>query len=196
MSSHAEIFDAIYRGNVWGSGSGAGSREEVTRGYRSYLHSFLRSNRIGSVVDLGCGDWQIARHMDWTGIDYTGVDVSSVALDSARQFARPGVRFLHANALTDALPPADLLIAKDVLQHWSNDDILAFLPKLRNYRAALIINGFPEALMNNLNQNIATGPYHRPVDLGQTPFNLPGWFVFGFQTEEPKFIYLWTRPAS
>ena len=65
MPSHEEIFDAIYRGNVWGSGSGAGSREEVTRGYRSYLHSFLRSNRIGSVVDLGCGDWQI--RAKWTG---------------------------------------------------------------------------------------------------------------------------------
>src|ERR1700761_7129326 len=101
MSSHAEIFDDIYRRNLWGSGSGAGSREEVTRVYRSYLHSFLRANRIASVVDLGCGDWQTARHMDWSGIDYLGLDVSSLALETAKQFARPGVRFLQANALRD-----------------------------------------------------------------------------------------------
>jgi hypothetical protein len=116
-----------------------------------------------------------------------------VVLETAKQFTRPGVKFLNANAVSDELPGADLLIAKDVLQHWSNDDILAFLPRLKNYRVALIINGFPDALMGRLNQDIATGAYHRPVDLSQPPFNLPGWFVFGFQTEESKFVYLWTR---
>jgi SAM-dependent methyltransferase len=193
MPSHAEIFDRIYRDNVWGQGSGIGSLEEHTRAWRAWLHSFLRSNRIASVVDLGCGDWQTARYLDWRGIDYAGIDVSSVALKAAAQFARPGIRFLQVNAVSGDLPDADLLIAKDVLQHWSNDDILAFLPKLRKYRAALIVNGFPENLMGRLNENIATGAYHRPLDLSQPPFGLPGWFVFGFQTEEPKFVYLWTR---
>jgi hypothetical protein len=147
MSSHTEIFDRIYRDNVWGQGSGTGSREGHTRAWRAWLHSFLRSNRIASVVDLGCGD----------------------------------------------LPGAGLLIAKDVLQHWSNDDIPAFLPSLKKYRAALIVNGFPDSPMGRLNENIATGAYHRAVDLSQPPIDLPGWFVFGFETEEPKFVHLWTH---
>jgi SAM-dependent methyltransferase len=170
-----------------------GSREELTRGYRSYLHAFLRNNRISSVVDLGCGDWQIARHMDWTGIDYTGIDVSSVVLETVQQFARPGVRFMQANAVTDPLPAADLLIAKDVLQHWSNDDILAFLPKLENYRAALITNGFPAELMNLLNLDVPTGHVQRAIDISRPPYNVPGFFVFGFLTEQPKLVYLWQR---
>ena len=140
MPSHAEIFDDIYRNNLWHGGSGSGSREEMTREYRAFLRTFVHDNQIASVVDLGCGDWQIARHLDWTGIDYTGVDVSSVVLNDTKSFAREGVRFLHANAVTDPLPAADLLIVKDVLQHWSNADILAFLPRLQNYRLALITN--------------------------------------------------------
>lgn len=189
--SRAEIFDQIYRDQLWGQGSGGGSREEVTRAWRVYLQSFLSANRIASVLDMGCGDWQIARHMDWSGIDYLGVDVSALVLKTTRQFARPGVRFLQADGVSDDLPAADLLIAKDVLQHWSNDDILAFLPRLKNYRAALIVNGFPHTMMGRINENIATGPYHRPVDLSRPPFNLKGWFVFGFHTEEPKYVFLW-----
>ena len=84
--------------------------------------------------------------MDWTGIDYLGVDVSKVALENTRGFARPGVAFRQLNAVTEPLPPADLLVAKDVLQHWSNADILALLPKLSSFRYALITNGFlPDA---------------------------------------------------
>ena len=91
------------------------------------------------------------------------------------------------------MPKADLLIAKDVLQHWSNDDILAFIPRLRNYRAALVTNGFHEMRMLRLNQNISTGDV-RPVDLARSPFNLPGWYVYGFETEEPKWTFLWSNP--
>jgi hypothetical protein len=41
---------------------------------------------------------------------------------------------LHANAVTELLPTADLLIVKDVLRHWSNADILAFLPQSRSWK--------------------------------------------------------------
>jgi SAM-dependent methyltransferase len=141
MPSHAEIFDDIYRSDAWSGGSGMGSREELTRDYRTFLQYFLNDNHIKSVVDLGCGDWQFSRHMDWTGIDYTGLDVSTLALERAQAFARPGIRFAQVNAVTDPLPAAEILIVKDVLQHWSNADIQAFLPQLRNYRGALITNG-------------------------------------------------------
>ncbi|HWF65181.1 MAG TPA: class I SAM-dependent methyltransferase [Rhizomicrobium sp.] len=193
MPSHAEIFDNIYRNDLWRCGSGSGSREELTRDYRTFLQNFMRENRIASVVDLGCGDWQFSRHMDWTGIDYTGVDVSSVVLAATKAFSREGVRFLHANAVTDPLPAADLLIAKDVLQHWSNADILAFLPRLQNYRVALFTNGFPRHALAYVNCDMPTCFQYRPIDLSRPPFSLPGQWVFSFQAGDPKMVFRWSR---
>ena len=195
MPSHADIFDNVYRNDLWRGGSGSGSREDLTRDYRTFLQNFMRGNRIASVVDLGCGDWQFSRHIDWTGIDYSGVDVSSVVLGATKTFSREGVRFLHANAVTDPLPAADLLIVKDVLQHWSNADILAFLPQLQNYRVALITHGFPRQALAYVNCDMPTGFHYRPVDPGKPPFNVKGQFVFKFHAGDPKLIFQWTRMA-
>ncbi len=195
MPTHSEVFDTIYRNDLWQGGSGPGSREEVTRGYRGYLKLFMQVNHIASVVDLGCGDWQIARHMDWTGIDYVGVDTSRVVLESTQKFTRDGVSFLHANAVIDRLPPADLLIAKDVLQHWPNADILAFLPQLAKFRFALITNGCAPSMHAKLNEDINVG-FCRAINLAQPPFNLPGCCVYGFKADEPKLVFLWMQPAA
>ncbi len=195
MATHAQTFDSIYQRGLWGGGSGAGSSEATSRDYRTFLKVFLTVNRIKSVLDLGCGDWEIARHMDWTGIDYTGVDVSKVVLEKTREFEKPGVRFLCANAVTDDLPSADLLIAKDVFQHWPNGDILAFLPRLKNYRAALITNGFHPNALARRNQDIAVGDY-RAVELSKPPFNLNGWYVYDFEADETKWVFLWSNPTS
>jgi SAM-dependent methyltransferase len=80
MPTHGEIFDFIYRNDVWKGGSGASSHEEATREYREFLTQFMQAAKITSVVDLGCGDWQFSRYIDWSGIDYTGVDASAVVL--------------------------------------------------------------------------------------------------------------------
>jgi SAM-dependent methyltransferase len=194
MPTHSEIFDSIYRENFWKTGSGPGSREEVTRAYRDWLQDFLSVNRIASVVDLGCGDWQVARHMDWVGIDYVGVDASALALQETQKFARPGVRFLHADGVTEPLPPADLLIVKDVLQHWSNADILAFAPQLAKFRFALITNGFSPPRAARMNMDIEAGDC-RAIDPALPPFRLPGCFVFRFQADELKRVFLWTNPG-
>jgi SAM-dependent methyltransferase len=193
MPTHAEIFDDIYRNDRWQGGSGAGSREDLTRPYRAFLQDFLRKNAITSVVDMGCGDWQFSRHMDWRGIDYTGIDTSALVLQTTRDFAQAGIRFLEADAVTNGLPAADLLIAKDVMQHWSNADITAFLPQLQNYRAALITGSFPDYALGHVNHDMPAGAAFRPVDPGKPPFNLPGDFVFSFVAGDPKQVFLWSR---
>ena len=190
---HAKIFDSIYASNAWHAGSGIGSTEENTRQYRWFLQNFLRANNIKSVLDVGCGDWQHSRHIDWSGIEYLGIDVSAVVLAGTRNFTRPGITFEQLNAITDPLPSVDLLVTKDVLQHWSNADILAFLPKLTSARMALITNGFHPDGMPRLNADITAGLW-RPVDLRLPPFNLPGAYVFWFDAAEPKYTFLWLNP--
>ncbi len=191
--NHRDIFNAIYSNNLWGHGSGSGSLAENTVAYRHYLHNFIRTNQIRSVVDIGCGDWQFSKLIDWQGIRYIGIDVSDVVLSNTQSFARDGVSFLHADALTETLPTADLLIMKDVMQHWSNDDILTFLPRLANFQQALITNGFHPSLSHLINSDISAGSL-RPVDLRMSPFNLPGNYINWLKCDEPKWIFHWRRP--
>jgi len=188
--SHRDIFNEIYGRNLWGAGSGTGSLVETTVAYRQFLHNFIRTNQIRSVVDIGCGDWQFSKLIDWSGISYTGIDVSDVVLANTQTFARDGVNFLHADARTDPLPKADLLIMKDVMQHWSNDDILTFLPRLSHFQQALITNGFHPSLTALINNDIPAGSF-RPVDLRSSPFGVPGNYIQWLQFDEPKWIFHW-----
>jgi SAM-dependent methyltransferase len=193
---HRAIFEDIYQSGAWGQGSGSGSSEAVTRPYRQFLEDFMRRHRIRSVVDIGCGDWQFSRHVDWSGVRYLGVDVSATALGISRQFEAPNIAFREADAREEALPPADLLVSKDVLQHWSNDDILRFLPRLQNYRYALITNGFPPKLLPKTNYPRKAGAGYRPIDLAAEPFNLKGRWALEYMGDEPKRVFLWSRPGK
>lgn len=192
MDNHKEIFNNIYQFNAWGKGSGPGSIYENCKVYVQYLQNFLKHNNIKSVCDVGCGDWQFSKHIDWKGIDYTGIDVSNIILENTKKYSTDNVKFLELNAIEDGIPDAELLIMKDVIQHWSNDDIVKFLPKLFNYKYCLITNGFPNDLLSQLNQNTNTGNF-RPVDLSQSPFNVEGIYVYWFFANEFKKIFLITN---
>jgi SAM-dependent methyltransferase len=152
MASNA--FTAIYRYGVWGGGnlksviggSGGGSEPSHAEPYMKLLTTFLKEKQITSVVDLGSGDWQFSRLIDWNGIRYTGIDcVPEVVNEVATSFTTDTITFRcldFSNAPGD-LPSADLAILKDVIQHWPNEVITRFLREiisLRLYKYILITN--------------------------------------------------------
>ena len=181
---HAAIFNHIYNTGKWLKGSGPGSYPETTETYRAFLQDFIATREIRSVVDVGCGDWQFSQLIDWGDLDYLGIDVSSSALDEARRFATGRIRFAQGDARTMALPPADLLIMKDVLQHWTNAEIMALIPKLGQFRYCLITNGIVEATMPTLNLDKSAGSY-RPIDLAKPPFSVAGTEVLTYDFSVP-----------
>ena len=175
-----KVFELIYNQQGWGKDeqgmatSGVGSSMEFTKLYRVFLQDFMAAYRIRSVVDAGCGDWQFSQAIDWKGIDYLGVDiVPSVIEANQRRFGAPNVRFAVADIVRDELPPADLLVVKDVLQHLSHADITRFLAQLPRYRHVLIVNDVHPVSLTAEPEDIAAGGY-RPIDLTRPPHALPG----------------------
>lgn len=123
---------------------------EHTRPYVALLQNFLREHEIRSVVDLGCGDWQFSRTIDWSGIDYLGLDVvRSVVKVNRRAFATASIHF-KTLSIGDPLPPADLVVCKDVLQHLPLDVVAGYFAEFRKrYKHALVTNDvFPDDLLN------------------------------------------------
>jgi SAM-dependent methyltransferase len=181
-------FQEIYERNEWTHGSGEGSLEIQTRGYRAFLQDFLAKKNIRTVVDMGCGDWQFSKLIDWTGIDYHGFDVAPVVIsNNVDQFASDKVSFSLYSGNADELPPADLLIVKDVLMHLPNQVVLDFLPNLKKYKYALITNCTNPINPNDVNKDIQPGDF-RYIDLRMSPFNLESSLVYSFSKIETGWI--------
>ena len=176
-----EVFSRIYRDDEW-EGSGPGSSAETSCEYRYFLETFLRTNRIRSVLDVGCGDWRFSRYVPWEGLDYVGMEVVPAVVEAnRRRYGCDNVRFVCADARSVELPPADLLIMKDVLQHWSNAEVAGFLPRLGAYPFALVTNTTNRV---DANRDCETGGY-RYLDLTRPPFKVVATVVLRYTANVP-----------
>lgn len=180
-----KVFTTLYEMKAWGvdeAGNGTAGPDsaiENVQPYIKFLENFIRSNHIKSIVDVGCGDWSFSKGINWKNVNYIGIDIVKPVIErNQKTYASGTVKFLHNDINEMALPEADLLICKDVLQNLPNQDIQHFLNKVNNYKYCLFIN---DALPQErpFNRSIALGD-HRPLDLSKPPFNLLGAKVFSY----------------
>lgn len=201
MNKHKQTFTEIYDTNHWGNGSGGGSSPEATVEYRAFLKMFLRVYRIKTVVDYGCGDWQFSKLVDWTDIDYLGVDVVSSVIDfnqknyATKNFAAGKIQFVRQEDWKLTERPNQLLILKDVLQHWSNHEITMFLMQVGKFFKYILIT-------NTCNQTdhaeeIPEPKGCRPLSAQYSPlarFNPQIMLYYNTNPNDPKEISLITNP--
>lgn len=186
-----KIFTNIYKYNLWGFGSGTGSLKFNNEPYIEYLNNFLKEkNDIHSILDIGCGDWQLNKHIDFTNKEYLGIDiVENVIKKNKILYSKKNIKFLCKNILEFDLPKADLYIVKDVIQHLSDDNIKILLNKLKKnnrFKYLLIIND-----VSNLNLNhfdIPDGMY-KPIDITKSPFNLMAKQVLQYSEKIYTLVY-------
>jgi SAM-dependent methyltransferase len=186
-----QTFNGIYSRGDWaknaeGKGtSGSGSTLDVTREYRAYIEEFIKKHHVKSVVDAGCGDWEFSSATDWNHARYLGVDISSDVIEVVKKkYQKDNVSFVVGD-VTDSLPPADLLLCKDVLQHLPNQLIIKFIKnnlKKGKYKWAILTND-----RGGKNDDIKPGEY-RLIDLSAPPFKVKGLIdlpiKFGTQGEK------------
>ena len=172
--NHSIIFDDIYRNEIWGKGqgSGGGSSPEITQKYRVFLQNKIKELNINSVVDLGCGDWQFSKLINWSNINYLGLDCVQKLIEKNNElYKQENISFQYNDSTMEFDYTADLLIIKDVFIHWNNKQIKDFLDKIlkdKNFKYLLITNQC--AKDNLLNKDIQTGEFHN-LDFNKEPFN-------------------------
>jgi SAM-dependent methyltransferase len=194
------VFGHIYEQDHWDGGSGIGSAPDATEPYREVLAEMLPSTDVRSVVDVGCGDWQLGSLVDWASVDYLGLDVVPAVVErNTSRFARPRVRFQLLDARLETPPAADLLLAKDVLQHWSNADVEAFLhTNLGRYRYCLITNDIASTHWDGaVNHDVLLGEW-RTLDLEAPPFGHRAVWRrdFSVRGEWTKRMTLYASPSA
>jgi hypothetical protein len=164
---------------------------------------------------VGCGDWSFSRSIEWGMATYVGIDVvPNVVARLNRDHATDRVLFIHGDATRMTVPAADLLVVKDVLQHWPNQKILDFLGGLRRFRYVLLTNDRPRlyrrtgwrvfsrwAEIDTANADVPVGGY-RPVRLREEPFRLDATCLLEFGVllgktiRHTKEVLLWSNRAA
>ena len=180
------------------SRSGEGSFPISTLGVRHALPRLVRIFGIESIVDVPCGDFnymrallgsQVLRGMGWR-LRYTGLDVVQ-PLTEAMQRAfgtKPGddafdgdgptMQFARFDLSLQVLWPADLIIIRDLLFHFSKERVLDVLRRVsRSGARYLLTTYFP--LQDNTGRDVkrtyADGLGHFafwPLNLATAPFSL------------------------
>jgi SAM-dependent methyltransferase len=181
-----DTFTEIYRAGAWGSVpdrpfcSGDGSiREEAVRPYTQMVRRFIEAHHIRRVVDLGCGDFSVGYRLVEPGLHYTGVDVVPELIEYNRKlFGSAHVEFRCMDIIQDDLPPGDLCLVRQVLQHLSNEQILKTLKSLSRYRYVIATEHVYVGPGLRRNRDKTQGPGTRlpkrsGVFLEFPPFNRP-----------------------
>jgi len=159
--STREIFSEIYATAQWGGkrgefNSGRGSQASVTGAYCAMIREFIEAHQISSVVDLGCGDFEVGKRIQCPGVSYVGVDVVPALIEHNRRlFGSATVQFECLDIVDDALPRAELCLVRQVFQHLSNQQIAAVLVKLDQFTHVIVTEHYPanpEACVPNLDK--------------------------------------------
>jgi hypothetical protein len=170
----AEVFDAIYRRNKWGSPetrSGAGSERRRVRSLQRSLEFLLARLGTRSLLDAACGDFNWLREVRLSGIDYVGADIVADMVHANRaRYAAPGRRFVALDITRDTLPRLDMIMCRDGLVHLSDAELAAALDNFARSGAAYLLS--TTYLATEENVDIRNG-WWRPVNLGRPPFDLP-----------------------
>jgi SAM-dependent methyltransferase len=184
------VFGEIYKQNLWGGElgnfySGPGSDSHAGSLYAEGIKAFIANRHVGSIVDLGCGDFQVASKFLHDAVTYVGVEiVEPLVASNIAKYHTDKVRFTCLDIVEDPLPGGELCLIREVFQHLSNAEILKVLPKLRQFKFAIYTDYQPcLAAPCSPNRDIAHGVDIRiwrdsALFLDKPPFNMPMQLLF------------------
>ncbi|MEP1490410.1 MAG: class I SAM-dependent methyltransferase [Algibacter sp.] len=179
-----DVMNQIYDMNLWGGAaydfySGAGSHDpKIINPYIENLIAFLESHDKSLIVcDLGCGDFNIGKHLTKYSKKYIAVDIVESLIDRNKNlYKADNLEFHCLDIAKDELPLGDCIILRQVLQHLSNAEIQNVIEKIAAYKYIILTEHIP--LSNFVpNKDIISGQGIRlkqnsGVNILEMPFSL------------------------
>ena len=179
-----DAMQQVYEMQLWGNNqtpfySGEGSHKlEIINPYIKTIASFLNDFKEPiSVLDLGCGDFNIGKHFVELTKKYIAVDIVENLIDyNKKTFNKENLEFFCLDIAKDNLPKADCVIIRQVLQHLSNKEVINIVEKLYQYKYIILTDHLPNGAFTP-NLDIISGQgirikKHSGILLLEAPFNL------------------------
>ncbi len=169
-----ETFSYIYKKNHWAgkeSISGKGSDLTQTSTIINEIPIILKTYNIKSFLDVPCGDFNWAQHIDFGNCNYLGGDiVDELISKNISLFKQENRSFKVLNLVEDKLPTADLLMSRDCFVHLSYDNIFKALNNIKSSNCTYLL----ATTFTNRTLNFDTVNGHwRTLNLEIAPFNFP-----------------------
>ncbi|HUH27700.1 class I SAM-dependent methyltransferase [Gelidibacter sp.] len=147
-----KAMEQVYAMKLWGTNhadfySGEGSHHpDIVGPYLKAVKTFLKSFKTPLVVcDLGCGDFNIGKHLVAHTKKYHALDiVPALIAHHQEKYKADNLEFHCLDLAEDDLPSGDLAILRQVLQHLSNAEIQSILKKLTPFKYVLLTEHLPE----------------------------------------------------
>ena len=146
-----DVMHQVYEKYLWGGKdfdfySGEGSHHpEIITPYLEIVSDFFKSFSEPLVVcDLGCGDFNIGKHLVKFTKNYIAIDIVDDLIERNKTlFKADNLEFQCLDISKDKLPHADCIILRQVLQHLSNTEIKNILKKLKDYKYIVLTEHIP-----------------------------------------------------
>jgi hypothetical protein len=189
-----ERFTYYYKNNIWKSEesvSGLGSTIHFTENIRRELPEVFKKFQIKKILDAPCGDYNWFRLIERNDeIIYTGGDIVKPLIDdNNNKYQNFNTNFIQLDITCDKLPAADLWLCRDVLFHFSNQDIKKAIFNFLNSEIDFILTTtYPRTEVNN---DIQTGLF-RELNLEIEPFNF-GRPILIIEDSVDRKVSLWDR---
>lgn len=151
-------------------GSGPGSSALYNREFLRFLRKHIEYHKFRSIIDFGCGDWQMFQNFCFRGLRYSGYDVvQTIVAKNSRMHTAKNVSFHCIESVEEITQGADIFLIKDVFIHLPNTVSKKIIHHAKTIsKMVLIVNDYLED-GHKLNADIEAGGY-RPVDITMRPF--------------------------
>lgn len=196
-----ESFTKIYDKKIWGGGSGTGSKmSRNNQKYIEILQNILQKYEINTICDIGCGDWEFSQNINFGERKYLGIDcVSSVIQNDKDKYEKDNIHFSHQIIGDDYVPKGyDLIIIKDVIQHWKDEDIMKYFTQIIDENKFVFsTNGYKfmrDPTKNNLEKRDINNQYrYHPVSSEKYPLSEFQEYIKEKQTYHAKEMILFSK---
>lgn len=175
--------------------SGASSSPSRTKNIQYELPELIKRRQINTISDLGCGDmcWMKFVLEKSKQIRYFGLDiVKELIVKNQEKHGNYDTSFYQKDIRNDKLPRCDLVICRDVLSHFSEKDIFAFLQNFLDSGSTYLLTTTHKNNNSFTNQDIETGKW-RYLDLLQQPYNFPEPLEKLDDGGGDRYLCLWSR---
>ena len=173
--SLAKQFVARKRRENHESLSGPGSHIANTGEVTTALNKFIFEHNIASILDLGCGDWNWFKNVERRCASYVGWDACpQMIADNCESHGCESVKFQTKDIVTEAYPPVDLIICRDVLFHMTEDLSIRVLDKIKSSCKYFLCSSFND-VKENFPHRSGWGFYK--INTNAPPFDLQEYLI-------------------
>jgi hypothetical protein len=170
-----EIFTEYYKTNFWKNSesvSGDGSTLDYTETLRGELPGLFERLNVHSILDAPCGDYNWFRYVNRKpDVTYVGGDVVPELIQRNQDlYGDHRTSFIQIDITRDPLPVTDIWLCRDVLFHFSNEDVFLTLKNFINSRVEHLFTSSHTECQENT--DITTGRF-RLLNLELPPFSFP-----------------------